>query len=234
MIFIQVPALAIVLFIVLRSVQHLYLKVVVSQRYRRLFARWFPLLEIGLWVVYAFWSVVGLSSEMQLNFITEVFVVVVLAVSGWYFLRDFFAGFMLRSENAFEPGRRLKVGDSEGVISHIGYRSLQLTTDEGVLVKLPYSMLSGRLLMQPADMGRLNRQPVVLGFSSRLPADEVKLRLFRRLLEMPWVLPSFTPEIKLRLQSDGVYRAEIQLRVVDEESLMKTQSELLEFAVKEL
>lgn len=228
MIFIQVPALAIVLFIVSRGFQLLFSRVA-SPRYRKLFSRWFPLLEIGMWVVFLFWAVNELSYEVKMNFMSMVLIVVVMAVLGWYFLRDFMAGFILRSENAFETGCRLKVGEREGIISHIGYRSIQLTTDEGELIKLPYSLMSGQLLMQPADVGRLQRQPVVLEFSSSLPADEVKQRLYRRTLEMPWVLPSFTPEIKLRLNTDGMYRAEIQLRVINEESLMKAQSVLSEF-----
>lgn len=230
MIFIQVVAVALVLFLVLRTLQRLFLKVVVSPGTREIFLRWFPLVEIALWIGFAFWAAVSLFGESSFYlYITASMAIVLVILIGWYFLRDFMAGFILRSENRFEPGIRIKSVDSEGIISRVGYRSLELTTDEGEVIKLPYRLMAGERLIRPAEPGRFSVQPIHLEFSSRLQPDEVRQQINKRILEMPWVLSAHAPVIKLSVSADGNYRAEISVRVINEESRMKTVTDLMRF-----
>lgn len=235
MIYIQVVALAIVLIVVFPALQRLLLKVVASPAYRRVLLRWFPLAEIVAWIGYAFWAVASLfgGTSYSIYFTAGISIVVVLVI-GWYLARDVLVGFILRSENFMEPGLRFQSGETEGVISRVGYRSLELTTDEGETVKLPYSLIASKRLVRQVERGRLTSKPIVLDFRSKLPPDEVRQRLLMRLLEMPWVLSSFTPEIRLSVKSDGDYSAEITLRVVNEELRMKTIAELIDFTNRNL
>jgi small-conductance mechanosensitive channel len=235
MMFLQVPALAIVLLLILRTFQLLFLKVVASTRYRHFFLKWFPVFEISLWLIYVFWALVTLFGDSSsYSFISASFIIVILAVCGWYFLRDFIAGFILRSENKLETGQEFKVDDTEGIISHTGYRSLQLTTNNGDKVKIPYSTLAGKKLILPSRSGQLTTNRLSLAFESGLLPEEIQQRLKQRLLEMPWVLSSEPPEIRLDIDQDSRYHAEIELRVVNEESLMMSYSLLLDFVKKEL
>lgn len=235
MIFIQVLALAIVLLIVLRTLQRLFLKVVASQGYRQAFLHWFPIVEITLWVGFAFWAVVSLFGDTSFYvYLTAGMTIVLVLVVGWYLVRDFIVGFILRSENLMEPGLRFKLGETEGVISRVGYRSLELTTDDGEIVKLPYTLIASERLVRPVERGRLSSKPIVLDFRSKLQPDEVRQRLLMRLLEMPWVLSSVTPQIRMSVTSEGNYSAEITLRVVNEELRMKTIAELIDFTTRNL
>ena len=235
MIFLKVTALAIVLIIVLRSIQNFYLKMVTSSVYRRIFLRWFPVLELVMWVGFVYWAVLTLTDSSGFPvYLIAGLTLVMLALTGWYLLRDVFAGFILRSENHLENGIRYRTEDTEGVISHIGYRSLELITDDGEVIKLPYTMIVGRRLVRPPERGQNSIQLIELEFRSNLQPDEVRQRLLNRVLEMPWVLSSYPPGIKMSIPAIGHYHVEITLRVISEDTGLKTKAQLYEFADQQL
>ena len=235
MMFLHIPALAIVLLVVLRTIHRLYLKVVVSPRYRQLFLRWYPVVEIVLWVGFVYWSLAQFFGDRSYYpYLTVSLTVLLVALMGWYFLRDFFAGFILRSENSLETGRQIKVGTTEGVILKTGYRSLLIITRSGEQIRIPYSVIARGAVVQPAAGTKLHNPVISLDVSSRQPPDRLQHMLMNRLLQMPWVLPAVQPELTLSLIEAGRYRVDISLRVLNEEARLKTQTQLMEFVEKEL
>jgi small-conductance mechanosensitive channel len=56
-------------------------------------------------------------------------------------LRNFFAGVYLLFERPFQIGDRIRVKDSEGVVEHVGFRTLHLRADEGVEILIPNSLV---------------------------------------------------------------------------------------------
>ncbi|MDX9748331.1 MAG: mechanosensitive ion channel [Paludibacter sp.] len=235
MIRIVIPVLAIVLFLFLRAVQGLYLKVVASPRYRMMFARWFPILEFGVWMVFIYWSIGTLPAESGLSaFLTTALSVVLIAAIGWYFIRDAIAGFILRSENALEKGMTLNTGSYVGVVTELGYRSLKIKNAGGEIVRVPYSSLTAKQLLISVARDIPVRKSIDIEFSSLLQVDEIQQRLAKRMLEMPWVITSVPPVVNLDVKEQGIYSAHIELLVINQESLMKTHSSLLEFVKEEL
>ncbi len=233
--FIQTGALALVLFLVLRSIQVLYLKVVVSARSRRLFLRWFPVVELLMWVAFCYWALMALFGESDnYSLLTGTLALVLLLLLGWYFMRDFIAGFILRSENSLAPGERLMIDEDEGVISKTGYRSLQLTTNSGEKIRIPYSVLVTKQLVQPAEKSILSKRVIFLEVATTHASAYVRDLLLKRLLEMPWVLTSTPPSLKISMAKPGVFNVEIKVKVLNEEALLKTHTELIKSVEKEV
>jgi small-conductance mechanosensitive channel len=232
MMFMQIGALALVLFLVLRAIQVLYLKVVVSTRSRRLFLRWFPVIELLMWIAFGYWALMGLFGESDYySLLTGALALVIVLLLGWYLMRDFIAGFILRSENSLAPGELLIVGDSEGIISKTGYRSLQLTINTGEKVRIPYSVLITKQLVQPAEKSILNKRVIFLEVETSHASAYVRELLTKRLLEMPWVLTSTAPSIAIAMLRPGMFKIEIHVKVLNEEALLKTHAELVSVLV---
>lgn len=235
MIYLTIAVTGILLFVVLRTIHRLYLKVVLSAAYRSVFLRWFPVVELLLWTAYGFSAIAELFGDKSYYpLLSGGLILCVLVVAGWYFMRDFFTGFMIRSENSLEPGKPIRFGDTEGVIVKAGYRSLQLMNSAGEQLNIPYSMLAGSQLILPAESSKLGLKTISLAFHSARSPEKVQQLIMKRILEMPWVLTSVLPELEITLEEEQSYRVLVSLRVQNEEALLKTQAELTRFVEKEL
>lgn len=105
-------------------------------------------------------------------------------------LRDLVSGWLLRLEEPWSPGRRVRVDGSEGTISRLGLRSMTLAVDDGRRIWLPWGRLAERGVEllgggaggeQAASRMRLPRGAEPDGYARR--------RLERRLLLDRRVLP---------------------------------------------
>jgi MscS family membrane protein len=57
-------------------------------------------------------------------------------------LKSFFGTLLLISERSFKLGDRIQVGDQEGVVEQVGFRSTRLRTPEGSLLTIPNSTIA--------------------------------------------------------------------------------------------
>jgi len=57
-------------------------------------------------------------------------------------LKSFFGTLLLIGERVFRIGDRISVGDIEGVVEQVGFRSTRLRTDEGTLLTVPNSVIA--------------------------------------------------------------------------------------------
>src|SRR5207244_663493 len=68
---------------------------------------------------------------------------------------SFFGTLLLIGERVFRIGDRIKVGDIEGIVEQVGFRSTRLRTDEGALLTVPNSAIASS-----AITNRGTRQPL--------------------------------------------------------------------------
>ncbi len=164
-----------------------------------------PLLELVLWVAYAFWGVtIFFERQLYFDLIIGVMVVVLLLAIAWFVFRDFMAGVLLKAEKSLEPGQTIKTSFASGVIKRMGSRFMELQNEEGELVRIPYGRLSNELfILPPDDEDNLPHHleiPLPAGASPEQSRDKVR-KLF---LSMPWIVGP-TPEIKLSRSAGGDY-----------------------------
>lgn len=62
--------------------------------------------------------------------LTGSLIILLVGLFGWYFLRDFVSGIILKAENAFETGQQIQTAQVSGTIKKLGYRSLEVVTNE--------------------------------------------------------------------------------------------------------
>ncbi len=160
-------------------------------------AKWFPLLETGVWVFYAFWGAYvffgGISYYDHLVFAMAVVLLIGIA---WYFFRDFFAGMIMKSECRLTVGQYIKTPDVAGTIVVLGPRFLELESDLGGKLKIPYSRLSKHWVSLPADVDKSLSNHFVIMVSDSANPMKVKAMVHQEMMGMPWVV-GVPPTIKL-------------------------------------
>src|SRR3989339_1591120 len=163
MIYIEVFAVAVALFVILRLVSSYFQILTGKRKIRKMFRKVFPVVQMFLWVAYAFWAFDQLFIGMvAYPILTGSLIILIVVVFGWYFLRDFFSGIILKAENAFEAGQQIQTAEVSGTIKKLGYRSMEIANSEGELVKIPYSLLASQKIVKPADTSNWTEQIIRL------------------------------------------------------------------------
>jgi len=128
--------------------------------------------------------------------VSAVAVIIVLIV-GWYFLRDFISGIILKAEIPFERNQQIGVHSIQGVLRRVGYRTIEIETHNGELVKIPYSQLASGSIHLLNKNDSLQSYEMKLPVSTSIPMQEARDMITRSLLLLPWVAVSKEPSIKV-------------------------------------
>lgn len=227
MIYLEVLSLAIALFLLLRFVSSYFHVLTGNLKIRKIFLKFFPVIEMLSWLIYIFWAfdqlLIGMAAY---HLLTGSLIVVIVVLFGWYYLRDFISGIILKSDNAFEPGQQIQTAKVSGTIKKLGYRTIEIVTDNGENVKIPFSLLTGQHIVKPADTGNWVEQVIRLKISSDYPPEKIQSMLKNRILEMPWMVSGGHIKIEITLDESGKYNTEIDIRSLNSEMAMKTEETL--------
>ncbi len=227
MIYIKVFAVAIALYLILRFISTYFRVLTEKRKIRKIFLKIFPVAQMLLWVVFAFWAFEQLFiGRVAYPVLTGSLIILMVGLFGWYFLRDFIAGIILKAENAFEAGQQIRTAEVSGTIKKLDYRSMGIVTSEGELVKIPYTLLTSQKIVKPADTGNWVEQLIRLNISSGYPPEKIQNMLEIRILEMPWVVSDDSLKFKITRKEADNYIAEIHVHLHSSEMAIKTEENL--------
>jgi len=101
------------------------------------------LAEVVSWLIFVSWSVQVFSKNNALySFGLSVLLLIILTGVSWSILRDFVSGIIIKLETTYSINEWLKIRDVEGKITKLSYRSLEIETEKGETVNIPYSIIT--------------------------------------------------------------------------------------------
>ncbi|MEZ4700525.1 MAG: mechanosensitive ion channel [Rhodothermales bacterium] len=179
--------------------------------------RLLPALETAAFVGFVLWCVWLLTPEDSEAFWWASGAIVLgLFGAGWFAVRDLVSGIILRSENAYTPGQWVETAQAAGFIASLGYRTMELETDAGLRIRLPYSQL-GKAALTTADRSQSARAHT---FILELPATESVAVLTSRIrsaaLTAFWSSPRREPYVHYIEVKEHVHRFEVTTFCLDE------------------
>lgn len=195
---------AVVLFVVLRYSARWLGNVSTSSWLHNLLVRLFPLIEFLAWFAFGLWvfnRLLGNYSYYHVIIVSLALAMVLIV--GWYFLRDFISGIILKIEIPFEKDQRIGVGDIDGVLLKVGYRSLEIETASGQRIKIPYSKLAISSIQLFNQNEYMHNHEVTFKVKSEKAMHELETDICNFLLLLPWVAPNSQPSVKVEQQIGG-------------------------------
>lgn len=233
MIYIIVTVVAILLSFLLKFIKRHLPSVVKNRWLKNSLVTIIPLVELIVWTLFFLWALpLLLGSYNHYNIVASLFIIMGIALFGWYFLRDFIAGVVLRIENGFVVGELIESSTESGKIKSIGYRSLEIVERDGEVVKIPYSKLANVPLIKLQDNSKWLSTRVELQFESSLDPFVIKRLLKERLLQMPWVLSQKGIEIELLSHKES-HKASILFYTITKDLVAKSQESLEQFVTSQ-
>ncbi len=165
--------------------------------------RTLPVLELFAWIAFSFWGVLIVFGQyLYYDLIVVLMAILVIFGLAWFVFRDFFAGVLLKTEKALQPGQIIKTPIVEGKICRIGFRCLELINDAGETVNVPYSRLSNQLFVIPPDNEDSLPHQAEIPLLSAHTSEQIREKVFKHLMALPWVI-SPTPSVRIRNTGDG-------------------------------
>lgn len=173
-----------------------------SRARRRALSRLFPPLGLGIVAAGLGWiALTAVDGRPLLAGALLATLVAALVGGGWFALQDAIAGVVLRAEAGYEPGEWIQAGGVEGRIQRVGLRSLELETEAGQHVRVPYSRIAGGLQARTGSDGVGGAHT----FTLVVPRDRATLEAAAeiRLAALNCFFASATREPHIRLNDEG-------------------------------
>lgn len=204
---------AIVVALTMRAAPVVAAALVRSPGRRERLARYGPAAELMGWALYLAAAGVWLwnrdvedQGARAIVALAAVLIAVALA-GGWRTFRDYLAGVVVRSEGSWKVGDRVLVGEVEGRVVGLGYRTVQLQRRDGDLVFVPYSRLSTDVLVRRHAEGDVVRHTFTVDCPRETSPSDLVPRLREAALLHHWSSPGHDPEV--RVSPDGVLEVTI-------------------------
>ena len=130
-------------------------------------------------------------------------------------LVNFLSGLIISLEKPFQIGDWVMVGEKDGRIADITWRTTKLRTRENDYIIIPNSIIAKERLINYYRPSRLHMVKVVVGVHYDIPPLKVKQILLRAARETGGVVESPQPEV--HLQEYGDFKIDYELRIwIDE------------------
>jgi small-conductance mechanosensitive channel len=224
---------AIALIVLLRGGRYFLNLAARNKRYHSYVLRIFPWIEVILWFIFIFWTItLHFENTRIYPVLSGGLVVIFLLLFGWFVLRDFFAGAVIRAGQELEQGIFIKADTFSGTIISLGYIAMEIRTGDGEKLIVPYSRLAGKQITKMAQHGRGKNQTIKLEIHQKHGAQNIQQSLKRKVLELPWVIAGEEIKVSL-LPFDNCYVAEISFQSMKEDMLPATEEILRDFATQE-
>jgi small-conductance mechanosensitive channel len=204
-----------------------------NKQYHTYVLRVFPWVEVIVWFIFIFWTISAhFSGTAIYTALSGSMAVAFVVLFGWFVLRDFFAGAVIRASQELEPGMFVKTDTFSGTVISLGYITMEIRAGDGEKLIVPYSRIAGKQITKMAGHGRGKNQTIKLEILQKHGARNIQESLKRKVLELPWVIAG--EEIKVSLMPfNDCYVAEVSFQSMKEDMLPATEEVLREFVRQE-
>ncbi len=187
----------VVLLAVLQAIHIGYSRLSRRWRSRLPIARLLPLVDVTVGLLYVLWAI-GVILQRGVYYDAALLMVLAAAalLLSWFAARDWIAGIVLRVENAYDAGQRIRCGEVEGTIRTVGHLSLEIESSHGERIRIPYSRMSGEI--RALRSGDAPREHYHFQIDVDGSADATAIRRLREaILNSPWSSLDREPQIRV-------------------------------------
>ena len=219
----------IVLFLLFRIVYYGLRLFVKSKKRLKSINRYFPLLEMLIWILFAL-NALGefIESNRILAIGVALFLIFILFWILRYSLKDIIAGVFFKLSGQFSKDDVLKSGEFSGKIRKLGLHSIELETESRKSVFIPYSKIIENINV------RLDTPEKQSAYTFRIDVPKVANEnaltgeIKNSLISLPWVSVKVMPSVKLISRTASHLTFEISIHAINSSYIVKTEKMLEE------
>ncbi len=220
-------AIALVLFLLLKTIAKILPFIIKQHERKRSYDRYFSLFEIFVWLLYTIFVIQQLSDSNQLY---SLGLFLLLMVAGfwmlWYYIKNYISGGIFKLNANFEINDTVQINDFQGKIIGMGNHRMELETENGEIIYIPYSQLSDAVIVKlhPGEM-ILNHSFTISTQNDKPSAAKMEEINFA-ILSLPYASLKKAPQIKLIHEDRSNMVFELVVYTLEKEFFFKIEQEI--------
>lgn len=189
--------------------------------------KYIPIIELITWVLFLIWTV---SASMATNQIFAISgLLILLYISFWisnFVLKGFVAGMVFRFSGKFRINEAIKLGEYSGRIMRFRNQSLEIETDKGEIIYLPYTKLLAHTNIKADNAETIRSHSFSLNLPNNQQPDEQIQQLRASILQLPWASVKKMPQIAVVEQTTKNTKYKITVFSIEREYFHKIEDYL--------
>ncbi|MFO0597599.1 MAG: mechanosensitive ion channel family protein [Myxococcaceae bacterium] len=170
-------------------------------------------------VLYVMVSIPILKTQLKIDITTLLGTSAVLSLVLGFALQDtlgnVFSGLSLQLETPFKGGDYIKVGDHEGRVLELGWRSTRIETVRGEIIAIPNSLLSKEKVTNFTFSRKAVAVDLEFGTAYEAAPNDVRRAVFETLKDAPSVLADPAPHVWVSAYGDSAISWLVRFYVTD-------------------
>jgi len=190
----------------------------------------FPLIGTVLWTGFVFWGTgILFRDRIFYPYMIMGLVLVVIGLITWFFIRDVFTGALFRVQHDLNKDDYIKVGDISGQIKSTRLTYLEITSDNGQIIKIPNTRLNQEFISGTATPEGMEECNIQLIIDKSFTKPEIEEKIKRELAISPWCNYRNPPVIRFKNEDEKGYRYEVQIYTLNHQHLRMVEKTLEDF-----
>ncbi len=210
----------------LKSYLPLFFKRFSENNYR--IKRWFYIAEvITIVTVLIVFISYSSSKNIILAAILTLLLLIVFYFLSVFFVKDYLVGLLIKSSGEYRIGDQISVENTSGRITRLGKTQLKVKDANGDNIYLPYSLLITKIKSLQQQREKVNGYSFQMRFAKRVAYNTDMQLLQQHIQTLPWVHPSYQPDIKLEKEEEEYYDLSITVYAFDKKYYRKIKKAVL-------
>lgn len=206
----------VIILLVFRLLQYLLPPLLTSKRRFRRVLPILPLVETSVWLLYFSWFTFRFAAAGAVYAL--VIMVILLVLIFWisrYFLKDLMAGMFFRLNKHYRVGEIIAYEGWSGTIQRFGSQSLEVRTQDGQIVFIPYGKLQESLIIKSESEAQSAAYSFSIITNKKEPAPEVRKKVLQHLISLPWSSVHKVPFVAVRESSENQFQIEVTVYPIE-------------------
>ncbi len=169
-------------------------------------------IEFIVWLGFIFWALdFLLQRKFYYQYLVYALILIVTGFVTWFLLRDIFSGIIFRVKHNLKNNSFIRSGDISGQIISQKITYMEIKTDDGQLLRIPYSRIIHEVISELAYTGALEEHIFQLQVDSSFDKTNAESLIRTTVLNTPWSNLKEEPSIKFLKENEKGYVFEIRL-----------------------
>jgi len=221
--------LAVILFFVFRVINYFIKVIPIRKNVRKPIIKYLPVFELFVWLLFSIWAVkFFLQTHYLYSLGLLVIILIIILWISWFALKDIIAGIVFKTSEKFSVNESIKIKNYEGKIAKLKSRSLEIETETGETINIPYSIVISEIITKSNPAETILNYSFSLNISKKLPLYNTIENLKAEVLNLPWSSIKKEPVIKLTGENDSHFFLEITAYSLEKEYFSKIENYLKE------
>ncbi len=220
-------AMAMLLFLLLLILKHFLPFLIKRQTLKSAFKQYMGIFEVGVWAIFIIITIQQLSNSNHL-YAWGLFLLLMATVFWffWLLIKDFIAGAIFKTNNDFKEKDIIQVDNFEGKIIEMGSRIIQIESDAGKVIYIPYSKLSQKTIIKvhPGEMLLSHSFSIRTKNTGNTLQQKDKIRF--EILSLPWASIKRPPKVEIIHEDSDSYIFDIKLYSLEKQYFFKLEQEI--------